>query len=226
VPNHPAKFSAELMSVFKELIDAEVENRYDGETPLLILDPFAGTGKIHDLAAMCDDVTTIGIEIEPEWAAMHPNTYRGDALDLSHAWTDMFDIVLTSPTYGNRMADHHDAKDDSKRMTYRHQLGRPLSPNNSGQLQWGKKYQEFHMLAWCEVHRVLRPGGLFILNTKDHIRQGDVVEVTAWHRITIMGMGFDWIGDTEVKVPSMKFGANHELRLDSEYINCFRKRVL
>lgn len=46
-------------------------------------------------------------------------TVIGDATRLPFD-NRMFDAVITSPTYGNRMADHHDAQDGSKRITYRH----------------------------------------------------------------------------------------------------------
>lgn len=36
-----------------------------------------------------------------------------------------FDGIVTSPCYGNRMADHHDARDDSKRNTYTHSARHP-----------------------------------------------------------------------------------------------------
>ena len=49
-----------------------------------------------------------------------------------------FDMVVTSPTYGNRMADHHNAKDGRRRITYTHNLGRTLTPGNSGAMQWGE----------------------------------------------------------------------------------------
>jgi tRNA G10 N-methylase Trm11 len=93
----------------------------------------------------------------------------GDALALPFP-DATFDAVVTSPTYGNRMADHHHARDGSLRYSYTHTLGRSLHPNNSGTLHWGAEYQRFHSLAWREVWRVVRPGGRFVLNIKDHVR--------------------------------------------------------
>lgn len=81
-----------------------------------VLDPFAGVGKIHTL-----ENHTSGIELEPEWAAQAPInkgiTIVGDALERMREWATFyvgFDAVVTSPTYGNRMADHHDAKERCK----------------------------------------------------------------------------------------------------------------
>src|SRR5207302_7210410 len=115
---HPAKFSDPLLPVLRALIHPGAR----------VLDPFAGSGRIHEITD-----NAVGIEIEPEWADLHPHTHCGNALDLPFA-DAVFDVICTSPTYGNRMADHHDAKDDSRRNTYRHALGRPLHADNSCQL--------------------------------------------------------------------------------------------
>lgn len=204
IAKHPAKFSAPILDVLDRLVP-------DG----VILDPFAGTGRIHQLQR--DGRHTVGVEIEPEWAGMHPHTIVGDALHLPFAdgWVDG---ICTSPTYANRMADHHDAKNGSKRMTYRHVLGRPLHPHNSGQLQWGEKYRDFHRAAWAEAVRVLKPDGHVILNVSDHIRRGKVVPVTDFHLETFAELGFKVANRTEVPTDRMGFGANRELRVDHEVV--------
>lgn len=85
-----------------------------------------------------------------EWAARWLDGARrnivGDALRLPFR-DATFDVVATSPTYGNRMADHHEARDDSDRGTYRHRLSRPLHPSNSGAMQWGEEYRSIHEKA-------------------------------------------------------------------------------
>jgi SAM-dependent methyltransferase len=173
--SHPARYSDALLPIF-----AEVLGGYDW-----VLDPFAGTGRIHELP-----MRTVGVEIEPEWADLHFDTVLGSALDLP--WEDgEFDAICTSPTYGNRLADSHNAADPERRRSYTHDLGRTLDADNSGAMQWGDEYRDFHQRAWAEAVRVLRVGGRFVLNIKDHIRDGVQQPVAAWHVATLTRLGLD-----------------------------------
>tara|TARA_Y100001954_G_C15754373_1_gene575473 strand:+ start:641 stop:1330 length:690 start_codon:yes stop_codon:yes gene_type:complete len=194
---HPAKFTKSLIPLFADLLEGCEK----------VLDPFAGTGRIHELMDL-GDFRTFGIELEAEWAQMHKRTRIGNALDLP--WRkNHFDGVCTSPTYGNRLADHHNAKDGSVRHSYKHDLGRDLTTENSGQLHWGPKYREFHEAAWREVHRVLKPGGRFVLNLKDHIRKKKLMPVTGWH-ITFLTktLDFELHNVLGMGAPALRKGAN------------------
>lgn len=123
---HPARYTDVLLPVFAEMSQGCTS----------ILDPMAGTGKIFELRNYGITADIKAIELEPEWASWHPETQVGNALCLPFD-DGSFDCVIVSCTYGNRMADHHDAKDGSHRNTYTHALGRNLHPDNSGKLQWG-----------------------------------------------------------------------------------------
>ncbi len=120
-------------------------------------------------------------------------------------------------------SDHHEAKDASRRNTYRHALGRPLHPNNAGQLQWGDKYRSFHEQAWQEVRKLLKPDGLFVLNVKDHVRKGTVVPVTEWHICAIIAIGLELVEGRAVVAPGLRQGRNGEARTPHESVLCFQR---
>lgn len=208
---HPAKFSEEILDLLRPIVAG---------LPGPILDPFAGTGRIHELGR--DD--TIGVEIEPEWAGLHERTYVGDATKLIFPDRSIGSIV-TSPTYGNRMADQYDGRDGSRRHTYRVALGRPVSVGSTAGLQWGDDYRRLHWKAWREAWRVIRPGGKLVVNVSDHIRKGNVVPVTVWHVETILGLGFELVpgGWQTVETKRNRHGANGDLRVAAESVIVFEK---
>lgn len=150
--------------------------------------------------------------------------------------------------YGNRMADHHEAKEKCRpcggtgiqrdrrcercdgagrrsydRITYRHKLGRLPTEGSSAVMPWGPVYRDFHAEAWREVHRVLQPEGLFILNIGDHIRNHKQQRVSAWHGAEIRKIGFTQERRIKVVTRKMKKGANRDARVPYEWVITFRK---
>jgi len=209
-PRHPARFSGAILELLADLIPGGA----------LVLDPFAGTGRIHEVGERCA-ARTVGVEIEPEWAGMSHRTIVSDATALPFA-AETFDMVITSCTYGNRLADHHNARDGSVRHSYTHDLGRPLHQGNSGMLQWGEPYRLLHLTAWSEAVRVLRTGGTFILNISDHVRKGVVQPVTDWHLGTLVDLGLALIERHEVPTPRLRYGANAGARVEFETVAVLR----
>ncbi|WP_162942113.1 hypothetical protein [Desertimonas flava] len=236
--DHPAMFSRELIGPLATTISGRS----------WVLDPFAGTGRIHAIAEAAGVPRSTGIELEPEWANTDtfPGPDRtqvvGDALVVVPTFTPgTFDAVLTSPAYGNRMADKHEAKDPckscggsgvagasdcrvckgrgvSRRNTYRHRLGRVLSANNGGGMQWGPEYRDLHRAIWAVCVSVLAPGGVFVVNCSNHIRLGAVVDVCDWHRRCLeeLGLGIDDVVNVETR--RQRHGANGHLRVAGEQI--------
>jgi tRNA G10 N-methylase Trm11 len=214
-PPHPAKFSPPILAAIETALAARV----DGAA--VILDPFAGVGGVHALPW-----ETVGVEIEPEWAAQHPATRCGDSTKLTDLFpAGSFDAVVTSPAYGNRMADSYagDAK-GTRRFTYRTSLGRPLAAGNGGGLQWGDAYRDLHLAVWEQCVRMLRPGGWVFVNVSNHIRGGVEQPVVEWHLQTLLGLGLLVDEVIAVNTQRMKFGANSGRRVDSEKVLILRRR--
>jgi SAM-dependent methyltransferase len=217
--SHPARYNNALLPVFARMLNDSI----------WILDVMAGTGeklkKLHD--NYLPDSNILGIEIEPEWARVTPDyVLCADAFDYLAMTADgSWDAIVVSPVYGNRMSDHFVAKDASKRNTYTHRLGRQLSKNNSGKLQWGDEYRVFHFGLWKECVRVLKPNGKFILNIKDHIRKGERQFVTDWHIEILEGLGMEIVEHAKIEVPSLKNGQNSGLRIPYESVILFERRL-
>lgn len=210
-PDNPAKFTDTVLAQIRAVMQAEAARL---ARPPMVLDPFCGTGRIHQLQPMCH---TVGVELEPEWAACHPDTWVGDARDLPDQWTNHFDAICTSVVYSNRMSDCHDAKDKCKRCggegkmpsgagfvecslckgkglsprkSYRTSLGRMPSEGSSATLQWGDRYKDHSRACLAEMIRVVDDGGLVVVNVSNHYRGVKVGGVT---RSAVMRVVEWWI---------------------------------
>ena len=244
VKRHPAKFSNAVLDELNAYL-AKDHPPWDLHVKTLY-DPFAGIGKVFELERT--NLQVYATELEWEWAiqADNPRMVDIDAFDFMRSLTELdglavgffsanrehgtvavprggFDYVVTSPTYGNRMADHHNAKDGSTRHTYKHYLGRNLSEMNSGQLQWGDEYRDFHRAAWRWCYKVTRQGGKILVNVKDHIRKGARQLVVDFHISALGAAGYEIVGAEKVDTPGMKHGENGEVRVDGEWIVIGRK---
>lgn len=230
-PKHPAKYSEPIIDRLRVLVQAE-RRRVVGRVhvgPLLVLDPFAGVGRIHRLAHSDPrrGIRTVGIEIEKEWADFHNDTICADALEwMRNRPNWCADVVATSPTYGNRFADHHNAQDGSVRRSYTHDLGHDVTEGSSAAMHWGPHYWAFHVEAWRRVYDVLRPGGLFLLNVSDFYRQKQLVHAVEWHRGAAMGAGFIHAGsDARIDTARLRGHGNAttSARATHEVIMRFRR---
>jgi hypothetical protein len=195
---HPAKYSAPILDVLDRLVQAEgAEHRRRERAagrhprPLEVFDVMAGVGRIHELAR-ANHVLTVGIEIEPEWAGLHPGTICADCRQWigrpGHA--ERADVVATSPDYGNRFADHHEARDGSRRHSYRHDLGRMPTEGSTTVLPYGHRYCEAHASIVRAVDRLVRPGGLVLWNVSNFYRGDELVGVVEFHRGLWLAQGY------------------------------------
>lgn len=248
IPRHPAKWSAPILAAISDVLEA---------TPAppdpCVLDPFAGSGLgrleravLHGWPA----AQVTGVELEPEWADAHQSCIAGDSRDLPAEWRGMFAAVISSASYGNRMADHHDARDAcracdggavvrsavgelvpckacdstglSRRNTYRHALGRPLTEGSGAGLQWGRDYRHLHEAVMRECLRVLEPGGLILWNVSNHIRDGREVLVAEWHLNTWLVLGAKMLEVRRIATRRQRQGANGDLRVDGELLLVLR----
>ena len=223
---HPAKFSRSILKKLDELVPSG-----------LWLDPMAGLGLIHRLER--NDRCFVGVEIEKPWADQEDRTIHGDAFVVLQQWVEdgtRFDGIVTSPTYGNRFADKHNAKDDSRRHSYTHDLramtgnsGYVLEENNSGGMYfWTEEYKQFHLALWKLCCDVTRPGGKAFINVKNFMRtpRGKpqrVEQVVGWHIKALVATGWAAPKLTPVKTPGMRDGANSEARVEAEQIIEVRK---
>jgi len=189
---HPAPFPAKVLNPIRALM-----SKY-GDPDLAegrLLDPFCGVGTVVQLGPPWE---CFGCEIEREWAAQAQDV--GVAVHVGTAekmpWPDgHFSAVVTSPAYGNRLADSYapDMSDPKHRhrRSYRISLGRPLSDGSGASVYWGAKYRSIHQAVWQECVRILALGGLFILNCKDHMKRGELQPVTEWHVRTLLELGLE-----------------------------------
>lgn len=214
---HPAVYTNKFIPIFAELLQDKNN----------VLDPFAGTGKIGLIKEHGYNGIIYANEIEPEW--LIDNLFNCDILTYEDAEVlnypnNFFEAICTSPTYGNRMADHHNARDGSKRISYTHCLGRKLNPENTGYMQWGNEYREKHIKIYKHIAKLLKEDGIFILNISDHIRKGEIMHVSEWHKDILMALDLGLVKEIEVEVPRMRFGKNSEKRINCEKVYVFQKK--
>lgn len=217
---HGARFSDRIVDLLYRRVADECARQ---ARPLLIVDPFAGTGeKIagHPGFQQLRQAHRIeGFELEPSFISADWVT-EGNALHLPYQDGEV-DIVFTSPTYGNRFADHHAPKDLSTRHSYtfwaRHNRGdllndptSQLHPENTGRHHFGDRYQQLHQQAYVELRRVLRPGGLLLLNVSNFWAKHQEVDAVSWHRDALTATGIRVVEEVAVTTPRMRFGANRQ----------------
>jgi DNA modification methylase len=228
---HPAPFSAEVASaLWGEIAKLDLPHG------ALVLDPFAGTGKYLSTIAYGLDLTPVGVEIESGYfaaGATDPCVVLGDSRSLPFP-DDSFDLAFTSPAYPNGVSDDFKAKDLSLRHTYAHRLRMHLGADyemaegNAGATNPRRSptalanFYAIHNAVWAEVFRVLKPGALFFVNTKDPMK----VPFRLHTEEQLLSAGFESDYVVKVDCRGLNHGKNHENKLSFEDITVVRKPAI
>lgn len=215
IPPHPATYPQAVLDIFAEFVQPDD----------VVLDPFGGVGGIHQLRQMVE-CTTVAIELEPEWAAASPHTICGDARRAAElVGGRRFNVIATSPAYGNRLADDYVASDPQARRSYAIDLGRSLTDGNGAGMHYASngEYEQLHYQVWWQAMTLLEPGGLFLLNCKDFQRAGKVMPVTGWHMAVLSDFGLVAIDLRTLPAAGLPFTTAKPL---SELVVVFQKRYV
>jgi len=210
---HPSKYSKELLPVLAKYAYGH------------ILDPMGGTGKAGLLKSLNPRITKVTInELEKEWADQGVDNkvdeiIVGDAKNLS----GRYDCIVTSPPYGNRMADNFKAgKPDSMRRSYVGDLGRNVSDGSVCCKHFGKGYEEMIESIYDSILFKIS-FDLFILNVSNFIRQFKEVNVIDWYKNYFKKRDFILLYEDAVNTRRQKgVGANTQLRVSHEVVMVFK----
>lgn len=211
---HPAKYSQSILDALGPILRHRIPCRHGQHAK--ILDPMAGVGKIHLAEIRGTGAWTLGGELELPWARVGQELGSMIVHDARHMpFADRtFDAVVVSPDYGNRMADHHKARDGSTRHTYTHYArnqGWELRPETTCREHWGKRYWLNGAAIAREMERVLAWDGVMVVNVKNFTRRGEQVDVVGWWTKVVSRL----VGDVQVKwveTPGLRHGQNHQVR--------------
>lgn len=238
---HPAPYSDALIP---EMVDMLGPYRYYITAPLLmgppavpdgLYDPMAGSGKIDKIASSMG-ARWWGSELEPEFIPeeMRDRIMVGDCRNF----TGLARCVVTSPAYGNRMADQYlgtpleqaeRAKTGKlpRRRSYAISLGRKLTEGNGAALQWGEEYEALHRSIFEHIVNVnIEPWrGLLLLNVSSHYRAGVYEPVSEWYLRLILSLKMVLVDYRFVSTPGFRDGQNRESRVGGEHLFLFEKVV-
>ncbi len=209
---HPAKFSDVILDHIATIIPANTEWIYD---------PMAGIGKITELGNAykyhCN-------EIELEWSSQ----IQADIVTACDAKNVMFipgSVVITSPPYGNRMADCF-ITDNKRSMMGRYagDLGRRLSKGNAGALNFGNSYTLMMTEIYQSIFNRMSKGESFILNVSNFIKNGVEQNVIGFYLTLFVINGYTLDSCQPINTPRDKrHGANSHVRVDHEVVMKWRK---
>lgn len=210
---HPAKFSDALLPVIASLIPSGT---------IRVCDPMAGVGKL----TLVGDFEFYMNELEPEWAKQITNA---TAVRVGNAATYLIPpkcVVITSPPYGNRMADFFVSKTKPASMKGRYagDLGRKLSDGSTASLKFGDKYCDEMAHIFSNITSQMVTGQYFILNISNFISSGVEQNVCGFYLKLFTDLNFTLDNMKPVITPRDRGrGANSNVRVAHEAVMLWRK---
>ena len=215
---HPARWSRTIIDALTPILTS---------WRLPVHDPFGGTGE--RLGYLCDTLGLAfsGTEIEPEFI-VDQRVRPGDSTDAASYPTGKY-CVVTSPTYPNGMSDHFQARDGSKRHTYRQALAtnlgydRPLDDHNMGAYgirRGGRSEAKYWQLADSAVKHW--PDRV-VVNVSDFISNHVCYPLVAKWEDLLQAHGYTADDVIKVATPRQRHGANGAARVDAEAVIVARR---
>lgn len=210
---HPAKFSDVLLPHIKSLLP---------DNCVWITDPMAGVGKVTLLG---DQYKYQCNELESEWAKQIKGADEVTSIDAKDMILKPETTVVTSPPYGNRMADCFKTKNPgSMKGRYAGDLGRRLSKGSAASLPFGQRYKELMSVIYKELFLQMKSGQIFILNVSNFIRSNQEVNVIGFYMVLFASYGFTLDSFQSVVTPRDRGrGANAKNRVKHEVVMKWRK---
>lgn len=166
----PAPYSAPIVHLMRILLSQPPKR-------IRALDPFAGVGR--GLRAFPPKSKVTLVEIEKEWAedcrlqaALYPD------LDVTVIHGDSrysiprrkYNLIVTSPSYGNRFADPLRVKPGVNCRSYAQSLGRAPSEGSTASKDFGWEYMTLNREVMLSALSRLESGGEVWINISDHYR--------------------------------------------------------
>ena len=216
---HPATYSGKFIPQF-----AEIANMLGAKS---VIDTMAGVGNIGRIKEFGYRGKVIANELEPEWAALHgkhgvDKSITGDGRNIPQVKTNSIDLGIVSPPYGNGLAESR-LNGNLRSLTYANSLGRKLTEGNGGGMKWGQAYRDLHEGIYRELARIIKPGGHALINSKDFIKNGEVVRVNAWHIKAMEAAGFKLLFRDQIKSSGLITGTVKRPRVGYEEFMLFSK---
>ena len=200
--DHPAKMNLELVKAVVEYCTEPFDE---------ILDPFGGTGSTAIAAQMGRSVTLIELEDSFVNILNSLNNYwnttefigglsyllvtQGDSRQvLKEIEDDRYQLVLTSPPYPHfsLQASSGVIADRAESLNVEAYKGGPMNFSRiTNQFLFNQQMKSIY----AHIHRVLKPGGYYVAVTKDSIRDGKRVNLSAETMKLISAAGMTYTGE-------------------------------